>query len=176
MPRTADAAAQELQEHGLKLREHVHPADQDAVREMVASTGFFHEHEIEIAVELVHERLTRGEASGYYFLFADRGSRPIGYTCYGPIAGTTGSFDLFWIVIHNDERGHGLGRLLLSITEERIARAGGRRIYVETSGRAQYEPTRRFYERCGYTRDAVLAEFYAPGDDKVIYVKALPPV
>ena len=31
-------------------------------------------------------------------------------------------------------------------------RAGGRRIYVETSSRGQYEPTRAFYERYGYRR------------------------
>ena len=60
--------------------------------------------------------------------------------------------------------------------EDRFTRriqAGGRRVYVETSGRAQYEPTRRFYEACGYAREAVLTDFYAPGDDKVIYGQSL---
>jgi RimJ/RimL family protein N-acetyltransferase len=35
-----------------------------------------------------------------------------------------------------------------------------------------YNRTRRFYERCGYREEATLREFYSPGDDKVIYVKA----
>ncbi len=174
---TSLTAVQRLREQGFGLREDVQPVDADAVRAIVVSTGFFHDYEVEIAVELVRERLARGaEASGYYFLFAERtdsAARPVAYTCYGPIACTQGSYDLFWIVVDNAERGGGIGRLLLTATEERIAAAGGRRVYVETSGRPQYEPTRRFYERCGYTKEAVLAEFYGPGDDKVMYVKAL---
>ncbi|MGH7286410.1 MAG: hypothetical protein ACREI8_00100, partial [Myxococcota bacterium] len=46
-------------------------------------------------------------------------------------------------------------------------------VYVETSGRRDYEPTRAFYERAGYVAEARLADFYAPGDDKIVYVKAL---
>jgi D-alanine-D-alanine ligase len=157
----------------IDLREIVRPSDLDAVRDIVASTGFFSSAEVDVAVELVQERLTRGVASGYHFVFAERAGRTFGYACYGPIACTIGSFDLFWIAVHDDFRGHGLGRLLLRTSEQKIAQAGGRRIYIETSGRPQYEPTQQFYEHCGYTREAVLAEFYAPGDDKVVYCKAL---
>jgi hypothetical protein len=49
----------------------------------------------------------------------------------------------------------------------------GRRIYIETSSQAKYAPTREFYRRCGYEPEAVLKDFYADGDDKLIYVKAL---
>jgi hypothetical protein len=63
--------------------------------------------------------------------------------------------------------------VILAHAEQCIARAGGRRIYVETSSRAQYIPTRRFYERHGYLREADLVDFYAPGDNKAIYVKAV---
>jgi hypothetical protein len=51
--------------------------------------------------------------------------------------------------------------------------AGGTRIYIETSHRADYEATRGFYERCGYRLEAVLADYYAPGDGRAIYVKGL---
>jgi ribosomal protein S18 acetylase RimI-like enzyme len=37
----------------------------------------------------------------------------------------------------------------------------------------QYEPTRRFYERCGYRKEAELPHFYAPNDAKIIYLKIL---
>lgn len=157
----------------ITLRETVVHADLDSVREIVSSTGFFSAAEADVAVELVHEHLQRGTASGYHFLFAEREGRTIGYTCYGPIACTIGSYDLFWIAVHDDDRRHGLGKLLLKESEERIARAGGRRVYIETSGRAQYKPTQQFYERCGYRLEAVLADFYSTGDDKLIYSRAL---
>jgi ribosomal protein S18 acetylase RimI-like enzyme len=155
------------------LRDTVLPTDPAAVRQIVASTGFFHPPEIDVAVELVQEHLSRGPASGYFFLFAEQGGKVIGYTCYGPIACTVGSFDLYWIAVHNDQRGRGLGRHLLAATEKCIAQSGGRRVYIETSGRAQYAPTQHFYEACAYVREAVLADFYAPGDDKIIYGKVI---
>jgi ribosomal protein S18 acetylase RimI-like enzyme len=158
---------------GLMFREEVGPSDAKMVRDIVASTGFFHGHEIEVAVELVEERLQEGPGSGYLFLFAEQGGRTVGYSCYGEIACTQGSYDLYWIAVHDDLRGRGIGGLLLQKTEERIAGLGGRAIWVETSGQEKYLPTRKFYLRNGYHEAAVLPEFYAAGDDKVVYVKML---
>jgi GNAT superfamily N-acetyltransferase len=155
------------------LRYEAAPPDSLAVRRIVESTGFFRPDEVDVAVELVVERLAKGDASGYHFIFADRGGRTIGYACYGPIACTVGSYDLFWIAVEQAEQGHGLGRQLLAEAERLIHDRGGRRIYIETSGRPQYLPTRRFYERCGYHTAAVLPEFYDAGDDKVILCKQL---
>jgi len=174
-------------ELGMSFRDEVRPADAAAVRDIVASTGFFHDHEIDVAVELVEERLARGVASEYYFTFADDAAtgRTIGYACFGPIACTVGSFDLFWIAVHNDRRGQGLGAKILT-EAERLMRSGvpgpggkliapARRIYIETSAKPQYDPTRQFYIRCGYREEARFEGFYAPADDKVVYVKALDP-
>lgn len=147
------------------------PADRQHVRRIVESTGFFSPAEVGVAVELVDERLAKGPASGYYFIFAEKAGQVLGYSCYGPIAATTDSFDLYWIAVDNHLRGKGLGRRLMAESERRIAQAGGRGVYVETSNRPQYQPTRNFYERFGYDRAAVLTDFYGPGDDKVIYVK-----
>jgi ribosomal protein S18 acetylase RimI-like enzyme len=149
------------------------PADMQAVGEIVSATGFFNSAEVDIAVELVEDRLAFGDASGYFFVFAEEAGRVLGYTSYGPIAGTAESFDLYWIAIQGDQQGRGLGRILMSETERMIRKAGGRRVYAETSGRPQYEPTRLFYERLGFAQEAQLKDFYAPGDDKVFYVKVL---
>jgi ribosomal protein S18 acetylase RimI-like enzyme len=157
----------------LTFREEARPQDAARVREIVSSTGFFHDHEVAVAVELVEERLRRGPESGYLFLFAEKGGRAVGYSCYGEIACTRGSYDLYWIAVHQDCRGQGIGGRLLRATEERIAAAGGRIVWVETSGRPQYEPTREFYRRGGYAREAVMRDFYDAGDDKVLYVKRL---
>jgi ribosomal protein S18 acetylase RimI-like enzyme len=162
-----------IQRERLSFREEVLPSDSQDVRAIVASTGFFYDHEIEVAVELVEERLAKGLQSGYYFLFAERQERVIGYSCYGPIACTAESFDIFWIAVHNDCRSQGIGKILLKKTEELIAAAKGRSIWVETSSQKKYEPTRAFYLRNGYQLEAALKDFYGPHDDKVVYVKRL---
>ena len=56
----------------LSLRYDVRDADIGRVREIVESTGFFHSKEVDVAVELVEERLRRGDESGYFFAFAER--------------------------------------------------------------------------------------------------------
>lgn len=155
----------------LGWRDAPRPGDRAAVRSLVEGTGFFHPFEVDVAVELVEERLARGEASGYHFVFADEGEALGGYACFGPIACTEGSFDLYWIAVGPGSQRRGLGRRLLAEAETRIRARGGRRVYVETSSRPLYEPTRAFYRACGYREEARLEAFYAPGDDKVILVK-----
>lgn len=153
------------------FRTEVVPADRDRVRAIVESTGNFYDHEIEVAVELVDERLAKGLASGYYFVFADRDGATEGYACYGPIACTTGSYDLFWIAVAKSAQGNGLGRLLDSRVCEDVRNLGGRLIIAETSNRADYLPTRKFYEKCEYHLESVIRDFYDLGDDKATYVK-----
>ncbi|NPV03372.1 MAG: GNAT family N-acetyltransferase [Syntrophaceae bacterium] len=155
------------------LRADVRGGDAEAVRDIVSSTGLFRPDEIAIAVELVEERLRVGPASGYHFLFAERDGRILGYSCYGPVPLTLHSYDLYWIAVRKECQGSGIGSLLLSRSEAAIAGLGGRRVYIETSSKAIYRGTRRFYERNGYRAEATLREFYAPGDSKMIYVKAL---
>ena len=160
-------------DQSIQLRYEVRDEDLGTVRKIVESTGFFYPAEVDVAVELVDERLRRGDGSGYFFAFAERHGQTVGYACYGPIACTTSSYDIFWIAIHCDAQRHGMGRWLMSVTEELIFARGGERIYVETSGREHYLPTRRFYDRCGYQKVAELPEFYGEQDSKVIYVKTV---
>ena len=58
-------------------------------------------------------------------------------------------------------------------SEKEIIKLGGKRIYVETSGREQYVSTRKFYLACNYEEEAVLEDFYAPGDAKFLYLKVV---
>lgn len=157
----------------LEFRYGVVPADRELVREIVASTGFFNPAEIDVAVELVDERLAKGPPSGYNFVFAGPPGQIQGYVCYGPIAGTTESVDLYWIAVHDRYRGRKLGRVLMDEAERLIAESGGHRVYVETSSREHYLPTRAFYDRCGYHVEAIIKDFYAPHDDKVILLKVV---
>jgi GNAT superfamily N-acetyltransferase len=157
----------------MELRRGVHSTDPAAVELLVRATGVFSPPEIAVARELVEERLSRGAASGYEFLFAEDEQGLLGYACWGPIPCTERSYDLYWIAVRPERQRDGVGRRILALAEGEIARAGGSRIYVETSTRAAYDPTRAFYERCGYARAATLDDFYAPGDGKAVYLKTV---
>lgn len=173
-----------MRDASVSFRQEVRPQDVEAVRAIVESTGFFYDFEVEVAVELVQERLSRGLASEYYFVFADeRAGNTVAYACFGPIPCTLGSFDLYWIAVDQRAQRQGLGGAVLR-EAERLMRSGlgstdggrlppARCVYIETSSQAKYAPTRQFYDRCGYRLEATLRDYYAAGDDKLIYVKAL---
>jgi ribosomal protein S18 acetylase RimI-like enzyme len=167
-------AHQPRRERSLRFREEVRPDDREVVRQIITTSGFFSPDEVAIAVELVETRLAQGLRSGYYFWFAEDANGVMGYTCFGPIPGTLVSYDLYWIAVQNQYRGQGVGTLLLRRSEQTIAEQGGRRIYIETSARALYASTQAFYNAQGYHQEALLQDYYAPGDSKMIYVKVLP--
>jgi GNAT superfamily N-acetyltransferase len=147
--------------------------DTDSIREIVESTKFFYDHEIEIAVELITERLNLGEVTGYYFVFAELDGVTVAYSCFGPIEMSKTSFDLYWIATHNDHRGKGIGKKLLDETFK-VARSMGCRIIIaETSGLPHYAPTRIFYDTTGFELEARLKDFYDMGDDKLFYTKRI---
>ncbi len=147
--------------------------DVDSIRKIVESTGFFYQHEVDVAVELIEERLNKGAASGYHFVFADIDGVTAAYSCFGHDEMTRSCFELYWIVTHNDYRGMGIGKKLLRVTYDQARKLGCTMIIAETSGRDQYKPTRDFYESAGYTLEATLKDYYDKGDDKCFYVMRL---
>jgi ribosomal protein S18 acetylase RimI-like enzyme len=160
----------------MQWREQVCDSDRHAVRQLVTATGFFSPAEQDIAVELVDDALTQGEAAGYEFVFADSDDRLgmlRGYACFGPIPSRPGAYDLYWIAVAPSGQRHGLGRQLIAEAERRAVSGGAVSMFIDTSGREQYLPTRAFYERMGYRIHEVVRDFYSPGDDKVVYRKQL---
>jgi len=91
-------------------RQHIQHSDIGAIADIVKSSGFFSAEEIDIALELAEEKLTQPHDSSYQFLFAEDGKRIVGYTCFGLISATSGSYDLYWIAIDEKLRGAGLGK------------------------------------------------------------------
>jgi ribosomal protein S18 acetylase RimI-like enzyme len=146
--------------------------DAEKIKDLLFSTDFFYDYEIDVALELVTMTIEKGDkASGYYFLIAEEDGVMRGFCNFGPTPCTEGSFDLYWIAVHKHVMNKGLGGLLLEKTESAIKNLGGTNIWVETASRPQYNPTRRFYEKNGYVQKAQLPDFYSEGDDKVVYLK-----
>jgi len=146
-------------------------AQRARLERLTAATGLFRPDEVAIAVELLDAAL--GGDEEYRFLGAYDGEHLVGYACWGPTPGTTGTYDLYWIVVDPARQGQGVGTQLLLAVERDLMTGDARLVIVETSSRADYGPTRAFYERRGYSRAAQIPGYYAAGDDLVIYLKDL---
>ncbi|MDQ6830258.1 MAG: GNAT family N-acetyltransferase, partial [Gemmatimonadota bacterium] len=111
-------------------------------------------------------------SSDYIVLGAfDSSERVMGFAAYGFTPCTTGTFDLYWIATDPTVHNAGVGTTLLNEVERRLEGHFARMLVVETSSRSDYAPTRGFYGRRGYTETARVREFYAPGDDRIIFTK-----
>jgi acetoin utilization deacetylase AcuC-like enzyme/GNAT superfamily N-acetyltransferase len=160
-------------DYALDFREAVFSEDVRAIRDLVAAAGVFSAGEVAIACELADERIARGAAADYEFVFAEHAGQIVGYACYGPIPGTRARYDLYWIVVDTSARRLGVGAQLVARVEAAVHAAGGERLYVDTSTSGNYRPARDFYPRMGYRVAAELPEFYGPDDGKVIFVKQM---
>ena len=146
-------------------------ADLPPLRELLAGVDAFRPDEVDCAVEVVQEFLA-GDGD-YHPLIIWEGARPAGFVCYGPVPLTEGTFDLYWIAVGPEFRGRGYGHRLMDVVVEGTRSAGGRVIVIETSSQPSHADACTLYVRCGFTEAARIAEYYAPGDDLIIYTRHL---
>lgn len=140
------------------------PEDRQDILAVTANIDIFTDEEKDTVRELWDE-----QEKGYNFLVAREGERLLGYSCFGERALTEGTYDLFWIAVDPSARRLGAGKALMRATESEVQKRGGRLLVVETSGLDKYESTRTFYDAAGYEKEAVIRDFYKPGDDLVIF-------
>ena len=146
--------------------------DGQQIQAIAARAGVFSQEEVDCVEALWEEYLRVGPVEGGYNFLVDReGDQILGFACYGPRDLTSGVFDLYWIAVDSKTHRNGIGRRLLTSTEEAVCKAGGRMLIAETSGTAHYEPTRKFYLGMGYLMEATIRDFYSEGDDLAIFVK-----
>lgn len=156
----------------ISYRTQIKESDLQPMHEVLRSTEFFYADEIDIALELAKESLLKGEEkSGYRFILAEMGGLPLAFATYGKIPGTKDSFDLYWIAVNDKYRREGIGKTLLIKVEKEVVALSGRHLWIETSSRSLYNPTRKFYLKMGYRIAAELPDFYAINDNKIIFVK-----
>jgi ribosomal protein S18 acetylase RimI-like enzyme len=149
-------------------------AESECITAIARDAKVFSAEEIEVVQELVEEHFEFGaERSGYHFVIAGDEREVFGFACYGPRPLTIGTFDLYWIVVAPDSGQRGVGSALLERVIAEVRAAGGRLLVAETSSLPAYGPARAFYDRHDFARAATIQEFYAPGEDLVIFVRRL---
>ncbi len=147
--------------------------DRSAIEGILRRSRVFREAEIGVALEVLDAYLTKPGQKDYQVYVASRAGAPVGWVCFGRNEMTDGTFELYWIAVDPEHHREGVGRALMALAEYEASRQGGRMVAVETSSREDYHATRRFYVGLGYRQAALVPDYYAPGDGKVILVKRL---
>jgi D-alanine-D-alanine ligase len=147
-------------------------ADRGRIEEITRAVGLFRGDEIPVALEVFDEAIRGAPSVGaYHVLGAEVDGRLSGWICWGPTPCTLGTYDLYWLAVDPPLQGAGVGTALVAEMERRLAGVA-RLIIVETAGRLDFAATRAFYEARGYLPTATIPDFYAPGDDQIVYIKS----
>jgi ribosomal protein S18 acetylase RimI-like enzyme len=149
------------------------PADTPALLALTQGTGVFKPHEIEALNEVLSDYHAHGHAAGHVAVTAEKAGQILGYAYYAPAAMTDRTWYLYWIAVTKQTQAKGIGSTLLRHVEEDIRQRQGRVLFIETSSLPHYEPTRRFYLKHGYEITGQLRDYYADGDDMVVFRKRL---
>jgi ribosomal protein S18 acetylase RimI-like enzyme len=150
------------------------PTDTPALVNLARETGVFKPHEIVALQEVLDDYHGESASEGHFSVTLEENGEILGFAYYAPASMTICSWYLYWIAVKKDTQAKGLGGQLLAFVEEDIrGRQDNAVLFIETSSLPHYELTRRFYLKKGYAQEAVLHDYYAPGDDMVVFRRAL---
>ena len=114
-----------------------------------------------IAEEGAHWRILRraGRVAGACYLSRERMSEDV--------------WNLWFIGLRPEDQGGGGGSRLLAEAEGVARSEAGRLLLIDTSSGPGFETARAFYAARGYGAEATVRDYYAPGEDKIVFRKAL---
>jgi ribosomal protein S18 acetylase RimI-like enzyme len=152
------------------------PADTAALVDLTHNTGVFKPMEIEALKEVLDDYHEYNHEHKHQAITYEQDGQPIGFAYYAPAEMADRTWYLYWIAVSKKTQAKGIGGALLKYVEEDIRSAKrGRILLIETSSLPHYDLTRRFYLKCNYEQVAVLPDYYADGDDMVIFRKRMAP-
>jgi ribosomal protein S18 acetylase RimI-like enzyme len=144
----------------------------DDITALIAVAGAigFGPKEIEQLSEMLADYFS-GNSDSDRFWLTDDDNGPVGVAYCEPERMTDRTWNLLLIAILPDRQRQGRGAALLRHVEQTLVARGGRMLLVETSGLPEFDRARAFYAKCGFEEEACIRDFYAAGDDKIVFRK-----
>ncbi|HEY2894714.1 MAG TPA: GNAT family N-acetyltransferase [Pirellulales bacterium] len=149
------------------------PADSRVLAALATQTGVFKPHEIQALEEVLADYHAGNNRLGHHSVTFEEGKEILGFAYYAPAAMTDRTWYLYWIAVTRHTQARGIGSKLLKHVEDDVRAQRGRILLIETSSQPLYDLTREFYVKHSYEQASVIADFYADGDDLVVFGKRL---
>jgi ribosomal protein S18 acetylase RimI-like enzyme len=146
--------------------------DAPAVARVVVAAGMFSTDESAFVPELLASFLSSPKDARHGLVVSENPG-VFGVAYCQPVEMADGVVDLTMIAVDPEAQGRGLGRTLMHHAEAHARGAGQRLVLVQISGSDQYAGARRFYAALGYDEEARVRDYWAPGDDMVMFRLAL---
>jgi ribosomal protein S18 acetylase RimI-like enzyme len=147
------------------------PQDAASILSLAAALALFEPQQLE-QLSLLFAASTEANADpSPFWLVDDAGTAGIcGASYCEPERMTEDTWNLQFIGIHPAHQRQGRGTALIQATEQSLRQRKARIMLVETA--ASMASNHTFYTSCGFEREATIRDFYAAGEDKVVFRKA----
>lgn len=149
----------------------IKPSDVEELEKLLKKIPNFNEAEVKVAMELIEITVNNPDQTDYNIFVYEEDGKILGYHCTGKRPLTDAVYDLYWIVADPEHSGKGVGKNLLEHAENFVKERKGRWILAETSSKDSYLSTQSFYLRNNYTILSEIKDFYAVGDNLLIFGK-----
>ncbi|MDJ0377998.1 GNAT family N-acetyltransferase [Cryobacterium sp. PH31-L1] len=154
----------------------IRPATPDATSDMIdllVACRMFDRDDSSVLTELFSDFFDSKSSEGHALLLniEDDILRALAY--FQPMPAADRVWDLTMIAVQPDVQGRGFGAHLITAVEETLRSQGARLIIVDTSATEQYDLARKFYAKQGYTEEGRIRDYWADGDDKIVFRKLL---
>jgi ribosomal protein S18 acetylase RimI-like enzyme len=143
--------------------------DIEVIAGIAEGSGMFGPEEVAFLRDLAAADLAAAEGDRVWFLALGPDGRPAGagYLAPEPLQGDVRN--LLFLSVLPALRRTGAGRAIVRHAAH-LSRAGGARLLlIETNSAAAFAAARALYEGEGFTVDGRVRDYYAPGEDKVIF-------
>ena len=98
---------------------------------------------------------------------------PVGFCFTAREEMTDRTWNLLAIGVLPDRQRRGIGAALVRAVETELRQQEQRLLLIDTSGRPEFKGVHRFYKALRYAQTARIPDFWATGDDKVVFCKGL---
>lgn len=148
--------------------------DADALVDVIVSSGLF---ESEQAIDIRHMFSVDMEAqeSVTRWTVVAAEDQVNAVAMYRPVEAADGVWDLTMIAVRAGHQARGIGGHLLDHIEQELLARGVRRLIIDTSSLPTFATARRFYLSRGYVKAGYVPDFWAVGDGRITFSKALMP-
>jgi ribosomal protein S18 acetylase RimI-like enzyme len=144
--------------------------DVDPLTEVVVASGLFPAEEADFVRGLLQACV---EGDRTLTLVVEDGGTAQAVAYCRPLEVADRVWDLTMLAVRPDAQGAGVGSQLLTAVQDALRAQGQRLLVVETSGTEEYEPARRSYAHNGLQQQGTVRDYWADGDDEVVFTVRL---
>ena len=148
------------------------PQDVPAMVEVAVAAGLFPREAAAFLEGHAQSWFEGGRAPGAWIVDEAAGEL-LGVAFFEPRDATDRCWYLTMIAVSPRAQGQGRGSALVHHVEHELRSRDARLLLIETSGTPQYDQTRAFYTQHGYATVARVPDYFADGDDMVLFHKDL---